>query len=355
MTIAIEQATGLMTAAVLYGSKDLRMEQIEVPRIAADEVLLKVKVALTCGTDLKVWKRGYHAKMITPPAVFGHELAGEIAAIGSEVGGGLRVGLRVVPANSAPCGECFYCDKDQENLCENLLFNNGAYAEYVGIPGRIVRKNLHVIPANVSYIDAAMVEPLACVLRGIDETGIHPGDTVAVIGCGPIGLQFVRMLSVQGANVIAVGKRQSQVDAAMHVGALEALDVSGLEDPIARVRELTAGRHGADAVIEAAGVPQTWDWALKMVRPGGTVNLFAGCARGTKMEIEPAALHYSNITIKSSFHHTPRFIREALAAVARGDVRASDFVTSEAPLRELPHVFEQMTKRHGGIKTAILP
>ncbi len=355
MTITIVQATGVMTAAVLYGSEDLRVEQIEVPRIAPDEVLLKVKVALTCGTDLKVWKRGYHAKMITPPAVFGHELAGEIAAMGSEVNGGLHVGMRVVPANSAPCGACFYCKKGQENLCEDLLFNNGAYAEYVGIPGRIVRKNMYEIPAHVPYIDAAMVEPLACVLRGIDETGIHPGDTVAVIGCGPIGLQFVRMLTVRGANVIAVGKRQSQLQAAQRVGARAALDVSRLADPIAEVRELTAGRRGADAVIEAAGVPQACEWALKMVRPGGTVNLFAGCARGTKMEIEPAALHYSDITVKSSFHHTPQYIREALSAVARGDVRASDFVTSEAPLRELPHVFEQMKKRRGGIKTAILP
>ncbi len=355
MTIAIEQATGLMTAAVLYGSEDLRVEQIEVPQIAADEVLLKVKVALTCGTDLKVWKRGYHAKMITPPAVFGHELAGEIAAMGNEVGGGLHVGMRVVPANSAPCGECFYCKKGQENLCEDLLFNNGAYAEFVRIPGRIVRKNLHEIPEHVSYIDAAMVEPLACVLRGIHETEIHAGDTVAVIGCGPIGLQFVRMLSVQGANVIAVGKRQSQVNAAERVGARAALDVSGFADPIAKVRGLTPGRRGADAVIEAAGVPQTCEWALKMVRPGGTVNLFAGCASGTKMEIEPAALHYSNISIKSSFHHTPQFIREALAAVARGDVRASDFVTGEAQLRDLPRVFEKMKTRRDGMKTVILP
>src|SRR5271155_5566983 len=134
-------ANGHMTAAVLYGSEDLKVESVDIPRLAADEALVRVMVALTCGTDLKVWKRGYHAKMITPPAVFGHELAGEIAAMGSEVNGGLHVGMRVVPANSAPCGTCFYCKKRQENLCEDLLFKNGAYAEYVGIPGRIVRKN----------------------------------------------------------------------------------------------------------------------------------------------------------------------------------------------------------------------
>jgi L-iditol 2-dehydrogenase len=355
MTTATEQATGLMTAAVLYGSEDLRVEQIDVPQIAADEVLLKVKVALTCGTDLKVWKRGYHAKMITPPAVFGHELAGDIVAIGKDVGDGLRVGMRVVPANSAPCGKCFYCKKRQENLCEDLLFNNGAYAEYVRIPGRIVRKNLLEIPANVSYADAAMIEPLACVLRGIHETGIHAGDTVVVIGCGPIGLQFVRMLSAVGANVIAVGKRETQTRAAERMGARVALDASALSDPTTKVRELTVEGRGADAAIEAAGVPQTCEWALRMVRPGGTVNFFAGCASGTKMEIEPAVLHYSNITIKSSFHHTPEFIREALAAVARGEVRASDFVTGEARLSDLPHVFKKMKTRRDGLKTAVIP
>jgi L-iditol 2-dehydrogenase len=347
-------ATGLMTAAVLYGSEDLRIEQIEVPTIASDEVLVRVRVALTCGTDLKVWKRGYHAKMITPPAVFGHELAGDIVAVGSEVKG-FRVGARVVPANSAPCGACFFCAKGQSNLCEDLLFNNGAYAEFIRIPGRIVRRNLLEIPAKVSYTDAALVEPLACVLRGIHETGVQLGDTVAVIGCGPIGLQFVRMLTAKGAHVIAVAKRQSQVEAAVRMGAECTIDVSTVADPVASVRELTEGARGVDAVIEAAGVPQTCQWALQMVRHGGTVQLFAGCARNVKMEIEPAELHYSEITIKSSFHHTPHFMREALAEVARGDVRASDFVTGESPLRDLPRVFEQMKNRNSQIKTAIIP
>jgi L-iditol 2-dehydrogenase len=338
----------------LYGSEDLRIEQMEIPTIASDEVLVRVRVALTCGTDLKVWKRGYHAKMITPPAVFGHELAGDIIAVGSDVKG-FRVGMRVVPANSAPCGACFFCVKGQSNLCEDLLFNNGAYAEFIRIPGRIVRRNLLEIPSRVSYTDAALVEPLACVLRGIHETGVQLGDTVAVIGCGPIGLQFVRMLTAKGAHVIAVAKRESQVETAMRMGAEVAIDVSTLKDPVASVRELTEGARGVDAVIEAAGVPQTCQWALRMVRHGGTVQLFAGCARNVKMEIEPAELHYSEITIKSSFHHTPQFMREALAEVARGDVRASDFVTGESPLRDLPRVFEQMKNRNTQIKTAIIP
>ncbi|MGC2000957.1 MAG: alcohol dehydrogenase catalytic domain-containing protein, partial [Candidatus Acidiferrales bacterium] len=171
---------GHMTAAVLYGAEDLKIETVDIPEVGDDEVLVRVKVALTCGTDLKVWKRGYHARMIQPPALFGHELAGVVEEKGSGVNGGVRSGMRVLPANSAPCGACFFCRKGQPNLCEDLLFNNGAYAQYIRIPGRIVRQNMLEIPDGVSFKDAAMAEPLACVLRGIHETGIQPGDTVVV-------------------------------------------------------------------------------------------------------------------------------------------------------------------------------
>ncbi len=349
------KSSGHMTAAVLYGSEDLKIEKIEIPSLAPDEVLVRVKVALTCGTDLKVWKRGYHARMITPPAVFGHELAGVIEQVGSEASENWAVGARVVPANSAPCGVCLFCRKERSNLCEDLLFNNGAYAEYIRIPGRIVRQNMQEIPAHVSFIDAAMVEPLACVLRGIHETGVQPGDTTVLIGCGPLGLKFVRMLSCRGVNVIALGKRASQVKAAERMGARAAFDVSTLADPVGAVRRLTEGGRGADSVIEAVGSPQTWDWALHMVRGGGTVNLFGGCPQGTRVEVDPTALHYSEITIKSTFHHTPRFIREALEAIARGEIRARDFVNAEIPLRELPLTFKHMKNRNGEMKVAVIP
>src|SRR5260370_19137220 len=127
-----------MTAAVLYGSEDLRLEKIDVPSLAADEVLLRVRLALTDGTDLKVWQRGYHAKMIQPPAVFGHEVGGEVAAVGKRVDARWRLGLRLIAPNSAPCLRCFHCRRGQENLCEDLLFNNGAYAEYMRIPALIL-------------------------------------------------------------------------------------------------------------------------------------------------------------------------------------------------------------------------
>src|SRR5947207_12684104 len=146
-----------MTAAVLYGKEDVKIERVPIPRVEDGEVLIKVEVALTCGTDLKVFRRGYHARMIKPPALFGHELAGEIVEVGAGVSS-FKPGMRVVAANSAPCGVCFYCRRSQENLCDDLLFNNGAYAQYIRIPRRIVEKNLVAVPPHVSSAAAAMVE-----------------------------------------------------------------------------------------------------------------------------------------------------------------------------------------------------
>jgi L-iditol 2-dehydrogenase len=344
-----------MTAAVLYGREDLKIERVDIPHLAEDDVLVRVEVALTCGTDLKVWKQGFHARMIQPPALFGHELAGVVEVKGSAVNGGVHKGMRVVPSNSAPCNVCLYCRKGQPNLCEDLLFNNGAYAEFIRIPGRIVRQNMLEIPDKVSFVDAAMAEPLACVLRGVHETGIMPGDTAVVIGCGPIGLKFIKVLSSRQVRVIALGKRKSQIRAAERLGAIAAFDVSTIENPVNLVRQLSEGGRGTDAVIEAVGSATTWQWAVQMVRKGGTVNLFGGCPRGTQVNFDPAALHYSEITIKSTFHHTPRFIREALDTIERGEIRSSDFITGEVPLEELPNVFEHMKHRNGELKTAVIP
>src|ERR1700681_752163 len=228
-----------MNAAVLYGSEDLRVEQIDVPALAADEVLIRVRLALTDGTDLKVWQRGYHAKMIQTPAVFGHEVVGEIAAVGKRVDPRWRLGLRVVAANSAPCLRCYHCRRGQENLCEDLLFNNGAYAEYMRIPGRIVMENMLEVPHSVDDGSAALVEPLACVLRGIHEMELRTDDTAAVIGCRPIGLKFVRMLSRRGVRVIALARRPASLEVAKWLGAAATINVNETADLVSAVKALT--------------------------------------------------------------------------------------------------------------------
>ncbi len=344
-----------MMAAVLYGREDLKIERVEIPTIGSEDLLVRVEVALTCGTDFKVWKQGYHARMIKPPALFGHELAGVVEEAGEAVRHRFPRGMRVVAANSAPCNECFFCRKDHANLCEDLVFNNGAYAEYAAIPGRIIRENVMEIPEHLSFVDAALVEPLACVLRGIEETGIRSGDTVVVLGCGPIGLKFIKILSGRGVRVIAVGRRSSQMKAAERLGAVAAIDATITDNVVGVARQQTYRGLGADAVIEAVGTPTTWQWALQMVRCGGTVNLFGGCPRGTKVEFESSVLHYSEITIKSSFHHTPRFIRQALETIARGEVSAHDFITGEIRLSELPDLFHHMKNRNGQLKVAVMP
>ena len=340
-------------AAVLYGKEHLQIEAVPVPKIESGDVLVRVQTALTCGTDVKVFRRGYHARMIVPPALFGHELAGDIVNVGEKVRN-YRVGQRVVAANSAPCLECFYCNRNSPNLCEDLLFNNGAYAEYIRIPARIVERNMHQIPDHISYKDAALVEPLACVLRGLDETGVRSGDTVVVIGLGPIGLMFVRMAKAYGARVIVIGRRQARLERAASMGADELIQSSDGDTSVQRVRELTKG-HGADVVIEAVGQPETWEMAVRLLRRGGTVNFFGGCPNDSRISLDTSLLHYSEITCKASFHHTPAHIRKALDFVSRGVITSADFVNRVEPLTNLLEVMRHLMSHNGHMKTAIIP
>lgn len=342
-----------MLAAVLYGKEQLRVEPVAVPKLGEGDILVRVRAALTCGTDVKVFRRGYHARMIIPPAVFGHELAGDVVEAGSAVKN-FRPGQRVVAANSAPCQQCYYCLRGQENLCEDLLFNNGAYAEYIRIPGRIVQRNTYEIPAHVSYQDAALVEPLACAVRGLEETGVRPGDNVSVIGLGPIGLMFVRLAKASGARVIALGRRAAQLERAASVGANELISTAEVADPVKAVRDLTGGR-GVDVAIEAVGKPQTWELAVHMLRRGGTVNFFGGCPNDARVTLETQLLHYSEITCKASFHHTPAHIARALELVSDGVVTAKDFVNREEPLTNLLEVMRHLMSHNGHLKTAIIP
>jgi L-iditol 2-dehydrogenase len=342
-----------MMAAVLYGRESLQVEPVAVPTIQSGDILVRVKAALTCGTDVKVFRRGYHARMIVPPAVFGHELAGDIVAVGSDVTR-FSVGQRVVAANSAPCLDCFFCRRGLENLCEDILFNNGAYAEFIKIPARIVERNTYLIPRHVGYQDAALVEPLACVVRGLEETAPQPGDSISVIGLGPIGLMFVKLAKLMGCRVIAVGRRQTQLERAAALGADELIVAGDDSNPVKAIRDMTHGR-GVDVAIEAVGKPQTWEWAANMVRRGGTVNFFGGCPNDSKVNLDTALLHYSEITCKASFHHTPGYIRKALDLVCSGHITASFFVNREEPLANLLEVMRHLMSHNGHLKTAILP
>jgi L-iditol 2-dehydrogenase len=344
-----------MKAAVLHGKEDVRVEDVAPRALEPGEVRIQIEAALTCGTDLKVFKRGYHAKMIVPPAVFGHELAGTISETRNAEGGTRneewRVGDRVVVANSAPCGECFHCKVGQENVCENLLFLNGAYAESIVVPARLVQKNLLRLKPETEFRDAALVEPLACVVQGIEDTRLQAGQQVLVLGAGPIGLMFVTLAKDLGCDVTVAARREVRLRAAERLGAHQVVDIGDGHNLITKIRGATKTHF--DAVIEAVGRPEVWEAAVHLVRKGGAVNFFGGCPAGTTITLDTTLIHYSNLTLLASFHHTPRTIRRALEFVEKGVIHSRDFVDGECPLTRLPELFKQMAAGNQAVKTLI--
>src|ERR1700739_1312999 len=267
---------GTMQAAVLHGRQDIRIEDVPVPRAAPGELIVQVGAALTCGTDLKVFRRGYHARMIVPPALFGHELAGTVVQAGTGVTD-FTPGDRVVALNSAPCGKFYFCERGQENLCDDLLFNNGAYAEFIRIPARIVSKNTLHVPDHVPLEHAALTEPLACAVHGFEDSRPRPGDIIAVIGGGPLGLMILHVAALAGCVTIAVVKHDGQVEAARQLGAAHVVQASTIRKAIRETRALTPKNRGVDIAIEAVGMPDAWEEAVELVRKGGCVNFFGGC------------------------------------------------------------------------------
>ncbi|HEY7125809.1 MAG TPA: zinc-binding dehydrogenase [Ktedonobacterales bacterium] len=345
-----------MLAARFYAPLDVRLEEIEVPRPGPGEVLVQVGAATTCGTDLKAYRRGHPVMLKNLPSLFGHEVAGTIAEVGTEVAG-WHPGTRVVVANSAPCNRCFFCRRGQHSLCEDLLILNGAYADYLLVPARIVEQNLWELPAGVPFSRAALTEPLACALHGVEASNIHPGESVVIIGAGPLGLLLLAVARLKGARVIMCGRSAEKLAAARALGADEIIDMAQMPEhanQIAAARALTEGQRGADVVIEAVGVPEIWETAVRMVRRGGLVNFFGGCASSTTITLETQPLHYGEITIKGVFHHTPAYFSTALGLIASGRVPVEQLITDTLPLRQLPEAFRRLLA-HQGIKYALLP
>jgi L-iditol 2-dehydrogenase len=339
-----------MKAAVLYGQEQIRVEEITPVALKPGEVRIRIEAALTCGTDLKVFKRGYHARMIVPPAVFGHELSGVISEVHPQTVD-WQSGERVVVANSAPCGNCFFCRNQQENLCDDLLFLNGAYAESIVVPERLVQKNLLRLKPETQFRDAALVEPLACVVQGVADAELKRDQNVLVIGAGPIGLMFVALAQNLGCVVTSAGRGAGRLKAAQKLGANKVIDIAGKTDLVTAIQaEATAG---FDVVIEAVGKPEVWEASVKLVRKGGTVNFFGGCPSGATVSLDTALIHYSNLKLLASFHHTPRTIRRALELIEAGVIRAEDFVDGECALSKLPELFKAMSTGNRAVKTLI--
>jgi L-iditol 2-dehydrogenase len=344
-----------MLAAVLHGIETVRVERRPIPNAGPGEVRVRIAAALTCGTDVKVYRRGYHARMIQPPAVFGHEFAGTIDSVGDGVSA-WQPGDRVVAANSAPCGECFYCARNAFELCEDLLFLNGAYAQYIVVPARIVCSNMVRIEEGVPFAEAALAEPLACVVHALTEMKLHPGDTVAVLGAGPIGLLFCRMAKLAGSRVLVAGRHAHRLQVALQLGADVVLDVDTAGEIVSAICAHTEGGRGADVVVEAVGRPETWEQAIAAARKGGSVNLFGGCPAGTTIQVDTHRIHYDALTLRGAFHHTPATFRAAEELIASGQIMAGAFLGPDAPLADIPRIFAGLAKgRGGGVKYVIRP
>jgi len=338
--------------AVMYlGPGELRYQEVETPRPGPGEVLIRNRAALTCGTDVKTFRRGHH--LMEPPMLFGHEFSGQIAEVGEGVTG-LAKGMRVVAANSAPCNSCYYCQRGKHNLCESILFNWGAFAEYVKVPARIVETNLYEIPSDLDYDEAALLEPLACVVLGNEAAGISPGDTVVIAGGGgPIGLMHLQLARHNGArHVVVTDLMDSRLQVAEQLGATHAINPAR-QDPARLVRELTDGR-GADVVIETAGVPEVWQMSMQLARKGGTVVMFGGCPGGSQVAIDTDSVHYGELTIKGVFHHTPKTVARALQLLSERVVEADPLISGRVPLQDTQSALEKMASGEA-IKMAIIP
>ena len=331
-----------MLAALLYGQEDLRLEQVPDPTPEAGEVVIQVEAATTCGTDLKVWRRGGHAKMLTPPTLFGHEGAGRIVAVGAGVTN-WRVGDRVVANNSAPCMKCFFCQRQEYSLCPHLTWNNGTFAEYIRIPAPIVGHNLLQVPDHLPLVLAAMTEPLACVLHGISRSGVKPHDRVVILGDGAIGLMFVAVLAAY-TQVILWGGNDQRLEIGKKLGAAKTFNYHQVTDIANTVKDLTDG-WGADVVIEATGVQSVWETAIACGRPGATINLFGGCPKDTTITVNTEKLHYSELTLKGVFHNTPEYVKAALSLIASGTIPFELLISEHRPLQDLEQVFIDMKAR----------
>lgn len=346
MTAALPQT---MRGAVLLGPEEIEVRAVPVPVPGPGEMLLKVEAATTCGTDVKVFKRGGHPRMLKAPTLFGHEMAGTVAALGPGVTA-FASGDAVVVANSAPCLACEPCRRGRENLCEDLHYLNGAFAEYMLVPQRFVERNVHRIPPGLSFERAALAEPLACVLHGIDACelpryGALGPIEILVFGGGPIGLLFVAALAVAGHQVVLADPNPGRLAVGRALGAAKTVEIARGGGQAARVREESAGGKGFWVAIECTGVPGVWSDAIESVRPGGLVNLFGGCAPGTSITLDTHLVHYSEITIKGVYHHRPDTVRRAIELLANPDFKADLLISGTRPIAEVVEALRSMISK----------
>jgi L-iditol 2-dehydrogenase len=337
---------------VFHGPGDLRREDLPVPVPTPGELVMRIDAALTCGTDVRTLRRGHPVMIPTVPTVFGHEFAGTVTTVGAGVGS-FREGDRVVAANSAPCAACASCRAGRPNLCEDLLFVNGAYGEFILLPARLVSRNVVPLAPSLPAERAAFAEPLACAVLAIERARVEAGQTMVVLGHGPLGCLLGMLAAARGARVVMVGKAGWRFDRLKHLGFARWIDAVGAGNVVEAIRDATGGR-GAEVTVDATGRPEAWQQAVDAVARGGTVLFFGGCAPGTTITLDTRRTHYEELTLLGAFHHTPDTIRRAVEMLATGALVPDSLISHRMPLEEVGHALALMAKGEA-LKVLIRP
>jgi L-iditol 2-dehydrogenase len=351
-TAAVAPTPPQARQAVLFAPGDLRLCDFTPPRPGRGELLLRVKCALSCGTDLKTYRRGHPIWRLPTP--FGHEFAGVVVETGEGVTG-FKAGDELMAAPTAPCGDCFYCRRGQENLCPQAMDRMvmGAYADFLLLPAHVVARNAYRKPPALSFEEAALLEPLSCVVHAQALARPEIGESALIVGAGAFGLLHMLALRAAGVREIAVaGRGASRLQAAERLGADRVINTA-VGDSAAEVARLNDG-FGPDLVIECTGQVEGWRDAFERVRRGGRVVFFGGCPAGTALEIDTRRMHYDNLTLIAPFHFRPRDVRRAYDLLADGQLGAGRIVNARRPLADIAGVFE-MLERGEVLKCAVIP
>ncbi|MHA1264841.1 MAG: zinc-binding dehydrogenase [Candidatus Helarchaeota archaeon] len=347
----------MMRAAIFHGPKNVTLEDVPLPTISDDEVLVKIKAATTCGTDRKLYLRPgkKYPSYFTPPSIFGHEIAGEIYKIGKNITD-YEIGQAVYVHDSGPCLKCFYCKIGRHSLCENITWNWGTWTEFLRVPKEIIQCG-NMVPFNpklLSYAEAALTEPLSCVLMGVERSNIGLGDTVVINGAGPIGLFWTNLVKNKGAKIIQIDLKNERLEMARRAGADIVLNATEEEDIIQAVKDQTPAGRGADIAVEAIGYPETWEITVKMARKGGLVNLFGGPPPTSEFTINTGLLHYNELSLIGVFHTTPRYVQASINLLSNRKIDTDIFITDTRKLDELDIILDNLVNQRG-VKTAIIP
>jgi len=339
-------------AACLVGPEQIEIEQLTLPRPQPGELILRIDVATTCGTDLKVFRQGGHPRMLQVPTPFGHECAGTVAAIGDGIED-WQTGEAAVVLNSASCGRCRYCTQGRENLCRDLRYLNGSFAEYLQVPARFVARSTYSVPPGLSLEHASLTEPLACVLHGIETCSLSEPSDVVVLGGGAIGQLLLGVLSTGGHRVVLVDPLAKRREIASQMGAVATIEPPGSATPAA-ILDLAEYDLGFDLAIDATGSVAGWELATHCVQPGGEVLFFGGCPAGTRLSLDTARVHYDEIACRGSYHHRPATASRALELLARHGLAVDLLLSREMPLAQTEEALRSMMRRET-LKVVIRP